>query len=109
MLWQSLQSRDSFQTSAPPGGNPVAYVVAEPCIGTKSRDCFEVCPVDAIHPRPDEAGFDSVNQVFIDPSACIDCAACEPVCPVQAIFHETEVPPQWSSFTAANRNYFGGK
>ena len=45
----------------------MAYVIAEPCIGTKDRACVDACPVDCIHPKADEAGSDTVDQLFIDP------------------------------------------
>ena len=70
----------------------MAYVIAEPCIGTKDTACVDVCPVDCIHPpknRTYEDGrpvFDEVPQLYIDPTECIDCGACVPVCPVTAIF-----------------------
>ena len=54
----------------------MAYVINEPCIGTKDTSCVEVCPVDCIHPRPDEPGFDEADQLYIDPEECIDCDAC---------------------------------
>ena len=46
---------------------PMAYVIAEPCIGTKDNSCVEVCPVDCIHPTPDEPDYDRVEQLYIDP------------------------------------------
>jgi NAD-dependent dihydropyrimidine dehydrogenase PreA subunit len=57
----------------------MAYVIAEPCIGTKDRACVDACPVDCIHPKADEAGSDTADQLFIDPVECIDCGACVPV------------------------------
>ena len=60
----------------------MAYVIAEPCIGTKDTACVDACPVDCIHPKKDEAGYGEVDQLFIDPVECIDCGACVPVCPV---------------------------
>src|SRR5579885_2186768 len=60
----------------------MAYVIAEPCIGTKDTACVDVCPVDCIHPRKDEPGFDNEKQLYINPAECIDCGACVPVCPV---------------------------
>jgi len=69
----------------------VAYIIAEPCIGTKDTACVDVCPVDCIHPakgRTYDDGrptFDEVPQLYIDPTECIDCGACVPVCPVTAI------------------------
>ncbi len=64
----------------------MAYVIAEPCIGTKDTACVDVCPVDCIHPRKDEPSFESETQLYIHPTECIDCGACVPVCPVTAIF-----------------------
>ena len=49
----------------------MAYVIAEPCIGTKDNSCVEVCPVDCIHPTPDEPGYDAVEHLHIDPDAVI--------------------------------------
>src|SRR5438067_11404821 len=65
----------------------MAYVIAEPCIGTKDNSCVEVCPVDCIHPTPDEPGYDQAEMLYIDPEECIDCDACVEACPVDAI-HE---------------------
>ena len=81
----------------------MAYVIAEPCIGEKDNSCVEVCPVDCIHPTPDEPDYDAAEQLFIDPDECIDCDACKPECPVDAIFHEDEVPAAWEAFVALNR------
>jgi NAD-dependent dihydropyrimidine dehydrogenase PreA subunit len=83
----------------------VPYVITEPCIGTKDASCYDVCPVDAIHPAP--GGPDDIHdQLFIDPVACIDCGACQPVCPVQAIYGEDEVPERWRSWIATNKRFF---
>lgn len=84
----------------------MAYVITEPCIGTKDTSCVEVCPVDCIHPRPDEPGFEEAEQLYIDPETCIDCGACEPACPVQAIFPEDEVPDKWRDFIEKNAAYY---
>ena len=51
----------------------MAYVIAEPCIGTKDNSCTEVCPVDCIHPTSDEPGYEEADQLYIDPDECIDC------------------------------------
>jgi NAD-dependent dihydropyrimidine dehydrogenase PreA subunit len=85
----------------------MAYIIAEPCIGTKDTACVEVCPVDCIHPTKEEADFESAEQLYIDPETCIDCGACEPVCPVTAIFPEEELPDKWKDFTPKNAAYFG--
>ena len=63
----------------------MTYIIAEPCIGTKDTACVDVCPVDCIHPTKHEAeAFQQVHQLYIDPQECIDCGACEPVCPIEA-------------------------
>jgi NAD-dependent dihydropyrimidine dehydrogenase PreA subunit len=44
--------------------------------------------------------------MYIDPTACTDCAACEPACPVSAIFLDRDVPPKWHSFIGKNAAFF---
>ncbi|MGH9173900.1 MAG: 4Fe-4S dicluster domain-containing protein [Vicinamibacterales bacterium] len=78
----------------------MTYVISEPCIGVKDASCVEVCPVDCIHTD------DSQEQYFFDPDECIDCGVCAEVCPVEAIFFEDDLPEQWSSFLALNREFF---
>jgi NAD-dependent dihydropyrimidine dehydrogenase PreA subunit len=84
----------------------VAYVIAEPCIGVKDTACVDVCPVDCIRPRKDEAGFADAGQLYIDPVECIDCGACVPVCPVTAIFALEDLPEKWAYFTQKNADYY---
>jgi NAD-dependent dihydropyrimidine dehydrogenase PreA subunit len=84
----------------------VAYVINEPCIGVKDNSCVEVCPVDCIHPTPDEPAYDTVDQLFIDPEECIDCDACVEACPVDAITPEDLVPDQWQPFIEINAAYY---
>ena len=84
----------------------MAYVIAEPCIGTKDSACVDVCPVDCIHPRKDESDFESEKQLYINPEECIDCGACVPVCPVTAIFALEDLPEKWSGYTAINAGWF---
>ena len=74
------------------------YIITEPCISVKDRSCVDVCPVDCI--------YEGENQLFIHPDECIDCGACEPECPVTAIFPEDDVPQQWKAFVASNRDVF---
>ena len=81
----------------------MTYVIAQPCIDVKDKACVEVCPVDCIHPIDGE----DVNQLFIDPDECIDCGACEPECPVEAIFEESEVPKEWNKYININYEWFG--
>ena len=80
----------------------MTYVIAQPCIDVKDKACVDVCPVDCIHPIDGE----DVNQLFIDPDECIDCGACEPECPVEAIFTEEDLPEEWVHFTKINADYF---
>ena len=74
------------------------YVITEACIGVKDKACVDVCPVDCI--------YEGEQQLFIHPDECIDCGACESVCPVSAIFPEDAVPDKWKSYTEINKNYF---
>ena len=84
----------------------MAYIITEPCIGVKDAACVEVCPVDCIHPSPSEADFAEAKMLFIHPDECIDCAACEPVCPVTAIFEQNATPPQWKNYIKVNADHF---
>jgi NAD-dependent dihydropyrimidine dehydrogenase PreA subunit len=84
----------------------MTYVIADPCIGTKDASCIDVCPVDCIHPVPDAPGFEQAEQLYIDPEECIDCGACEPGCPVNAIFREDDLPEEWKAFTQVNADHF---
>jgi NAD-dependent dihydropyrimidine dehydrogenase PreA subunit len=85
----------------------MAYVIAEPCIGTKDTACVDACPVDCIHPKKDEDGHAEADQLFIDPVECIDCGACVPACPVSAIFAQDDLPEKWAHFTEKNAAHFG--
>jgi len=84
----------------------VTYVITELCASMKDTSCVEVCPVDCIHPTPDEEGFEEAEHLYIDPVECIDCDACAQSCPVGAIFAARNVPDEWSSATAENAAYF---
>jgi NAD-dependent dihydropyrimidine dehydrogenase PreA subunit len=84
----------------------MAYVIAEPCIDTKDNSCVEVCPVDCIHPTPDEPDYDNVNMLYIDPEECIDCDACVEACPVDACFAEDQLPDEWQHYIHINADYY---
>jgi NAD-dependent dihydropyrimidine dehydrogenase PreA subunit len=79
-------------------------VITEPCIGTKDHSCVEV--FDCIHPTSDEPGFADVEQLYIDPTECIDCDACVKACPVDACYAEDQVPDQWRRYVQMNAAYF---
>ncbi len=84
----------------------MTFIIAEPCIDTKDTSCVQSCPVDCIHPRPNEDDYEGVTQLYIDPAECIDCGACVPVCPVTAIFSEEDLPDKWAGYTQINADYF---
>src|SRR5574338_489419 len=89
------------------GRSFMAYVIADPCIGVKDTACVQACPVDCIHPRKDEADFESESQLYIDPVECIDCGACVPVCPVSAIYALDDLPDKWKNYAEINAKYYG--
>jgi NAD-dependent dihydropyrimidine dehydrogenase PreA subunit len=76
----------------------MTYVIAEPCVDVKDRACVVECPVDCIYEGP--------RTVYIHPDECVDCGACEPVCPTQAIFYEDDLPSEWFDYTAINAEFF---
>lgn len=81
-------------------------VICEPCVGVKDTSCVDVCPVSAIHPRPNEPEFERTDQLFIDPSRCSDCGACVAACPKSAIYAIEDVPTRWYSYIQKNADYF---
>jgi len=83
----------------------MAFVITDPCINTKDTACVDVCPVDCIHPRKDEPEFEQASILYIHPEECIDCGACEPECPVEAIFPEDALPEKWEPFVKINYAY----
>ena len=73
----------------------MTYTIAEPCIDVKDKACIEECPVDCI--------YEGDRMLYIHPDECVDCGACEPACPVEAIFYEDDVPEgEWREFTPVN-------
>ncbi|MFQ3593544.1 MAG: ferredoxin family protein [Gemmataceae bacterium] len=72
----------------------MTHVVCQPCNDCKYTDCVAVCPVECF--------WQDDMMLYIDPVDCIDCEACVPECPVEAIFAEANVPPTWTSFIALN-------
>ena len=79
----------------------MTYIIAEPCIDIKDLSCVDVCPVDCIHV------FD--RMLIIDPEECIDCGACEPECPVNAIFPEESLPVEWATYTQIDATWYTDK
>ena len=89
-----------------PLGRRMTRVITSKCIGTKDTSCVDVCPVDCIHPKKDEPDFGKVEHLYINPDECIDCGACEPACPVSAIFTDDEVPDTEKKYIQVNADYF---
>ncbi|GAA6524432.1 hypothetical protein IDVR_02260 [Intrasporangium sp. DVR] len=84
---------------APVGGPDfMTYVIAQPCVDVKDKACIEECPVDCI--------YEGIRSLYIHPDECVDCGACEPVCPVEAIYYEDDVPEQWADYYNANVEFF---
>jgi NAD-dependent dihydropyrimidine dehydrogenase PreA subunit len=84
----------------------MAHVITGICIGTKAAACVKDCPVDCIHPRPDEPKFAEVTHLHIDANTCIDCGMCAKACPVTAIFPEKDVPGDQHEYIAKNQAFY---
>ncbi|MFC5434504.1 ferredoxin [Microbacterium suwonense] len=76
----------------------MTYVIALPCVDVKDRACVDECPVDCI--------YEGERMLYIHPDECVDCGACEPVCPVEAIFYEDDLPEEWADYYKANVEFF---
>ena len=76
----------------------MTYVITQPCVDVLDRACIDECPVDCI--------YEGDRMLYIHPDECVDCGACEPVCPVEAIYYEDDVPDKWKDFYNANVEFF---
>jgi ferredoxin len=76
----------------------MAYVITEACIDIKDRSCIKECPVDCIY----EGG----RMLYINPDECIDCGACAPACPTDAIYWDEELPSDKENFKKINKEFF---
>ena len=76
------------------------YVIAEPCVDVHDKACMDECPVDCI--------YDGLRKGYIQPDECVECGACVPVCPVQAIFEHDDVPREWRHYADVDREFFEG-
>jgi ferredoxin len=72
----------------------MAHIVTGDCKDCKNTVCVEVCPVDCFH--------EGDNILVIDPFECIDCGACIPECPEEAIFLDVDLPKKWEAYTKIN-------
>ena len=76
----------------------MAYVIALPCVDVLDRACVDECPVDCI--------YEGERSLYIQPDECVDCGACEPVCPTEAIYYEDDLPPALRPYLADNAAFF---
>src|SRR5450830_461731 len=76
----------------------MTYVIAQPCVDVKDRACVQECPVDCI--------YEGERTLYIHPDECVDCGACEPVCPVEAIYYEDDLPDHWAPYLDDNAAFF---
>jgi NAD-dependent dihydropyrimidine dehydrogenase PreA subunit len=82
----------------------MTFVIAEPCIDIIDKACLNACPVACIE---FDEGLD--RKLYIDPDGCIDCAACEPACPVEAIYSEFDLPIEWQAYADIDALWFRDK
>lgn len=76
----------------------MTYVITLPCVDVKDKACIEECPVDCI--------YEGDRMMYIQPDECVDCGACEPVCPTEAIYYEDDVPENMTNFKQLNADFF---
>ena len=82
----------------------MAHVVTQSCCNDAS--CVAVCPVDCIHPTPNEPGYGRAEMLYIDPVGCIDCGACIDACPVDAILPDYDLTPETARYEEINAAYY---
>ena len=82
----------------------MTYVITQSCCNDAA--CVPACPVNCIHPTPDEPDYATAEMLYIDPDSCIDCAACLDACPVNAISADYDLPDELLRFTELNAAYF---
>ena len=76
----------------------MTYVIAQPCVDVMDRACVDECPVDCI--------YEGARTLYIHPDECVDCGACEPVCPVEAIYYEDDLPDEFVPYLKDNEAFF---
>ncbi|MFP8940202.1 FAD-dependent oxidoreductase [Streptomyces fenghuangensis] len=82
----------------------MTHVITQNCCADAT--CVAVCPVNCIHPTPQERDFGSTEMLYVDPGACIDCGACADACPVDAIIPEDRLSGAQREYAAVNAAYF---
>ncbi|GAA1653442.1 ferredoxin [Georgenia ruanii] len=76
----------------------MTYIIGAACVDVLDRSCIEECPVDCI--------YEGERMLYIQPDECVDCGACEPVCPVEAIYYEDDLPESEEKFRTAATQLF---
>lgn len=76
----------------------MTYVITLPCVDVKDRACVDECPVQCIYEGP--------RTLYIHPDECVDCGACEPVCPTEAIYYEDDLPSEMHEWRDINAKFF---
>ncbi|MFE6668248.1 FAD-dependent oxidoreductase [Streptomyces sp. NPDC057697] len=85
----------------------MTYAITQTCCNDAT--CVAVCPVNCIHPTPQERAFGSTEMLYVDPRSCIDCGACADACPVDAVFPVDALPAGQREYAAINAAYFAGQ
>ncbi|MEQ0559823.1 FAD-dependent oxidoreductase [Amycolatopsis sp. NEAU-NG30] len=85
----------------------MAFAITQTCCADAS--CVSACPVNCIHPTPDEPDFGHTDLLYIDPAACIDCGACADACPVDAIFPAGDLTGPLRVYEEINAEYYAGR
>lgn len=80
------------------------YVVTQSCCSDAS--CVYACPVNCIHPTPDEPDFLTAEMLYVDPAACVDCGACATACPVDAITSSKKLTHEQKPFIEINADFY---
>ncbi len=76
----------------------MTYVITDACVDIKDKSCMEECPVDCI--------YEGNRMLYINPEECIDCGACEPACPTDAIYFDIDLPSDKKKFEQINKEFF---
>src|SRR5689334_9933287 len=85
----------------------MAFAITQTCCADAS--CVSACPVNCIHPTPDEPDFAHTDMLYVDPGTCIDCGACADACPVDAIFPADALTGPMRAYTDINAEYYAGR
>ncbi|MFB8116671.1 FAD-dependent oxidoreductase [Streptomyces sp. NPDC055962] len=85
----------------------MTYAITQTCCSDAT--CVSVCPVNCIHPTPEEPDFGRTEMLYIDPRSCIDCGACADACPVEAVFPVDSLPAAQQEYGPLNAAYFADR